>query len=374
MKVVSGRPRVVVVGGAGVFGRRLVRMLCEDGAFEIVVAGRDLARAKLVAKACGASAARLDRDRAQAQDIRALNAWCVVDASGPFAIDGPEPFRLAKAALGGGAHYLDIADGRDFVCAIGALDLAAREANRVALSGASTTPALSSAVCDVLVRDWQRVESLEIGVSPGNRAPRGLAVVKSILRYAGRPVRVFQGGAWGRAPGWGLLTRADLSSAVQGRWFSLCDTPDLELFPERYRVRDRVIFRGGLELSILHLGLWAASQLVRMRILPSLSLFAEMARDLADVVVGFGTDMGGMIVTATGTDAQGAHATRTWTLIAEGGDGPNIPVLAAFACLKKLNHIASGARPCMGEVTLAEFDGLFRKFQIRTEMRDGDPR
>jgi hypothetical protein len=361
--------RILIVGGAGVFGGRLAQMLTAHGGADVTIAGRNKGRAQAFAQSLGASAAILDRETATADQIAALRADAVVDASGPFSAEGPTAYRLAEAALHAGAHYLDIADGRDFVCGIDRLDLAARAANRIALSGASTTPALSSAVCDMLVQGWTRVDSLEIGVTPGNRAPRGLAVVRSILSYAGRPVRVFRDGAWGHAPGWGLLTRVDLGPDVKGRWLSLCDTPDLELFPERYRVKDRVLFRGGLELAVLHLGLSAASQIVRLRIFPGLSLFSEMARDLADVLIGFGTDRGGMIVEAKGADANGAPVSRVWALTAEGGDGPNIPVLAAFACLKKLDRIAPGARPCMGEVTMTEFEDLFKAFRIRTETR-----
>jgi hypothetical protein len=369
MQVVSGLVRVAIVGGAGVFGRRLAMLLADDRSFDVVIAGRSIAKAEALARTIGAKATVLDRETATASELDRLNVDVVVDASGPFDTLGPDPYRLADAALQAGAHYLDIADGRGFVCGIDRLDLAARAANRFALSGASTTPALSSAVCDALVRDWTRVDSIEVGVTPGNRAPRGLAVVRSILSYAGKPVRVFRSGQWGAAPGWGLTTRRDLAPDLARRWLSLCDTPDLELFPERYRLTDRVVFRGGLELPVLHLGLLAASQAVRLRIMPSLSLFSEMARDLADVLIGFGTDRGGMIVEAKGLDTLGAPAARTWTLVAEGGDGPNIPVLAAYACLKKLDTIAPGARPCMGEVSLAAFESLFKRFRIRTEMR-----
>jgi hypothetical protein len=342
-------------------------MLCADDGFDIVIAGRDFDKARRVSNMIGATPAVMDRDSVTPDAISALRADVVVDASGPFTTGRQLPYRLAEAALAAGAHYIDIADGRDFVCGIGQLDLAARAAMRVALSGASTTPALSSAVCDALTRDWTHIDSLDIGVTPGNRAPRGLAVVRSILGYAGKPVRVFQSGKWTTAPGWGLTVRRDLGPNVRGRWLSLCDTPDLELFPDRYRVRERVIFRGGLELPVLHLGLWGASQFVRLRILPALSLFSEMARDLADLVVGYGTDQGGMIVEAKGLDSNGAPISRVWTLIAEGGDGPNIPVLAAFVCLKKLNTLAPGARPCMGEVSLKEFEALFSRFRIATQ-------
>lgn len=362
-------PKVVVIGGSGVFGRRLARMIAAEGGFELIIAGRDADKAALAAKALGAAFMRLDREAVSSRQLLDLGCDIVIDCSGPFSLQGSAPYRVVEAALAAGAHYLDIADGRGFVCGIGQLDRMARAAGRFALTGASTTPALSSAVCDALTKNWSRVDAIEIGVTPGNRAPRGLAVVRSILSYAGRPVRVFREGAWWSAPGWGLLTRRSLSIDVKDRWLSLCDTADLELFPTRYRVRDRVIFRGGLELGVLHLGLTAASQLVRFGLVPSLSLFSDMARDFADTLIGFGTDRGGMIVEVKGLDAYGLPIERTWTLVAEGGDGPNIPILAAFACLKKLDSIAPGARPCMDEVSLPDFDALFRMFRIRTEIR-----
>lgn len=362
-------PKVVIVGGAGVFGGRLARMIAQDGNFDLVIAGRDANRTAQAARDVGADVLTLDRELVRPAQFSDIGCDVVVDCSGPFSGDGPAPYRLAEAALTAGAHYLDIADGRAFVCGIGRLDTAARAAGRFALSGASTTPALSSAVCDALMRDWTQVNAIEIGVTPGNRAPRGLAVVRSILSYAGRPVRVFRNGRWEDSAGWGLLTRRTLSKDVKDRWLSLCETADLELFPARYKVTDRVVFRGGLELGMLHLGLTAGSQLVRIGLLPNLSLFAEMARDLADALIGLGTDRGSMIVEVKGLDAHAKPVSRVWTLTAEGGDGPNIPVLGAFACLKKMNNIAPGARPCMDVLTLADFEALFAQFRIRTELR-----
>ena len=56
-----------------------------------------------------------------------------------------QDFRFASAALAAGAHYLDLADGRDFVAGFEEHnDAAARCAGRIALSGASTFPALFS--------------------------------------------------------------------------------------------------------------------------------------------------------------------------------------------------------------------------------------
>jgi hypothetical protein len=318
-------------------------------------------------------AVAIDRDGDAASVIMELKPWAVVDASGPFDAGQNRAYRIVEASVAARAHYLDIADGRDFVAGIASMDRGARQAGVTVLSGASTTPALSSAVCDVLTKGLSRVDTIEIGISPGNRAPRGLAVIRSILSYAGKPVRIWQGGQWASAPGWSLMVRRNMHG-LGSRWLSLCDAPDLALFPERYRVKDSVIFRGGLELSILHLGLWLASLLVRCRLLPSLARFAEGARDLADLLLPFGTDCGGMIAQACGKDDKGKAVRRTWTLVAEAGDGPNVPVLAAYAALQALasgTPPPTGARPCLGEIPLAKFEELFLLFRIRTIRRDG---
>src|SRR5205807_7935538 len=131
--------------------------------------------------------------------------------------------------------------------------------------------------------------------------PRGLAVIRSILSYAGRPGRVFGGGVWTTRPGWGMLTRRELPG-IGHRWLSLCETPDLDLVPSRFAPRSSALFRAGLELSLLHLGLAAASLAVRMRLLKTLLPFARFFRALAALLERFGTDRGGMVVEASGLD------------------------------------------------------------------------
>jgi saccharopine dehydrogenase-like NADP-dependent oxidoreductase len=84
--------------------------------------------------------------------------------------------RLAHAAIAAGIHYIDLADARALVAGFAALDPAARQAGVVALAGASWTPALSNAVLDRMTAGWRCVDRVEIAISPGNRAPRGLSV------------------------------------------------------------------------------------------------------------------------------------------------------------------------------------------------------
>jgi hypothetical protein len=345
-------------------------MLAPVPGLRVLIGGRDLGKARAIQQLTGAAGVlAVERTRVTAGELKDHGVWAVIDASGPFLLSGRDPYRVPKAALDAGAHYADLADGRDFVAGIGVLDAEARAAGLTALSGVSSTPALSSAVCDRLCAGLAQVDAIETGISPGNRAPRGLAVVRSILGYAGKPVRVWHGGRWTSAPGWGLTQRKAIDPAMGIRLFSVCDAPDLELFPGRYRVRDTVLFRGGLELGLLHRGLSAASQCVRLGLLPSLTPFAEMARDLAGILLPFGTDRGGMIVAVRGRAVDGAPVARRWVLVAEGGDGPNVPVLGTAALLRRLaagEGPAPGARPCLGDVPLADFEAEFARFRIRT--------
>lgn len=366
--------RVLVVGGAGVFGSRLVRGLADTTDLAILIAGRSLARAEALAGEVrrqrpehAVEAAALDVRTVTAKDMAPLDVTIVVDAAGPF--QGSD-YRLARAAIGAGVHYVDLADARDFVAGFPMLDEAARRAGVTAVSGASSTPALSNAVLDHLTAHWRRVDSVDIAISPGNRTPRGPAVVRSILSYCGQPVRVFLNGCWTERPGWGLLTRRTLSGLGR-RWLSLCETPDLDIVAQRFRVSRSAVFRAGLELSVLHLGLSVATSLVRLGLVRSLAGFAAPFHRIANALIGFGTDRGGMTVEAQGIDSDGRPIRRTWTLVAEDGDGPFVPTLPALAMVKALadGHLRRpGAQACVGLLDLAAIEAEFRRFRIATRI------
>lgn len=372
---------VLVVGGAGVFGAHLLRGILRDTALDVVVAGRSLQRAQAFVASLAtprATAARLDATAADAAGVGAHRPFVVVDAAGPFR---PGADALPRAAIAAGAHYLDLADGRAFVAGFAAgLDAPARAAGVMALAGASSTPALSCAVLDHLVAGWSQVNRMETVILPGNRAPRGLAVMQSILSWAGQPVRVFTGGRWVERPGWGMAARADVPGLGR-RWAALADTPDLDIVPARYGVTDAAVFRAGLELPVLHLGLLAATLPVRAAracgLRASLVPLAPALLRLADLVRPFGTDRGGMVVEATGLDAAGQPARARWTLLAEAGDGPVIPTLPALAVLRRLEAgvpPAAGARPCVGVLTLTEIAAGFAPYRISAAVeRSSEP-
>ena len=169
--------RVVVLGGAGNFGARIVRALRGDPAIDLLVAGRRLI---VVPGAEDAPCAMVDIGAPDfARQLRALSPELVIHCVGPFQ---GQDYGVANAALAAGAHYLDLADGRQFIVEFAARinDRAAR-AGRVAISGASTLPALSSAVVEELRVGLSSVESIEVIIAPGQRAPRGKATLEAVF-------------------------------------------------------------------------------------------------------------------------------------------------------------------------------------------------
>lgn len=357
---------VLLVGGYGVFGGRLSRLLAGERGLRLVVAGRSLERAQRFCMAHGGVPIAFDRDRDLREQLGAIAPAIVIDAAGPFQSYGADGYRLARAVLETGAHYLDLADDADFAVGIGALDEVAKATGRVAISGASSVPAISSAAADALVGGLSRVTLIESVILPGNGAPRGLSVLRAVLSQVGRPIPLWRGGEWTTAPGWSALRRTDLQvagvGAIEGRWCALIGAPDLVLFPPRYGARS-VLFRAGLELPVLHLGLWLISWAPRLGIVRSLEPFAEPLRRIAKPTLSFGSDRGGMIVTVVGRDAAGQPVRRTWSLVVEAGDGPFVPAIPAYLLTRKILNDCptAGARPCVGELTLGEIEeGLAR--------------
>lgn len=358
---------VLLVGAAGTFGRRLAAGLGHEPGVRLILAGRSRGSLeRLRAKLGGAATAIvLDRDRATPSQLRAFGAAVVIDAAGPFQNSRTA---LIEAAIDAGCHYIDLADGREFVADIRRFGAAAQRAGIAVLSGASSTPALSHAVLDPLTADWRRIDTLRVFITPGNRAPRGPSAVRAVLSWAGRPVRVFRDGDWTTAPGWGKSRRIDVPG-LGPRLAALCATPDLDLLVTRYRPRIAAEFLAGLELPFLHRALEVLTLPVRWSWLPSLLPLARPLRALAALLRPFGGDRGGMLVEAAGRDGKNRPVIARWSLVAEAGAGPYVPTLAALAVARRIRDRRlsfRGAGPCTGILTPEDFASDFARLGIVT--------
>lgn len=358
--------RVLLIGAGGVFGSRIARELAHDPRFALTFAGRHPVSLQRLRERLGdpsIGVATLDvASPALSAAVAATQPQLVIHAAGPFQ---RQDYRVAEACLACGSDYVDLADGRDFVAGVGRLDARARAASRLLVSGASTLPALSSAVVDALLPRFAALESIEHAISPGNRTPRGDATVAAILGYCGRPVRLWREARWQHGHGW-MSTRRQRFPFGR-RWVGLCDVPDLELFPARYRGVRQVEFRAGLELKRLHFGTLAAAWLVRLGLLRDLARHAPRLRRLSEWFIDAGSDIGGMVVELRGRDRQGQPLGLRWSLGAGAGDGPQIPATPAVVLARKLADGAlptRGAMPCMGMFTLDEALSALTGFAI----------
>lgn len=359
--------KITVLGATGLFGARICRLLARDPEMAITAVARDRTKLEALSRELGVTIVSLDLTGDWREALRATEPDLVIHTVGPFQ---SRDYAVAEACIAMGVHYIDLADARDFVVGIGALDDKARAAGVLVTSGASSVPALSSAVVDHLRGGLAEIEAIDIAITPGNRAPRGHATVASILSYVGHPLRWWRGGRWQEIAGWHDLHRRQLPTLGR-RWFSACDVPDLEVFPQHYKVRERVLFHAGLELPLLHLGLWLLSWPVRWGWLRSLAPAVGPIVWFADRVRSLGTDRGGMAVDVAGRLADGRAVIRRWRLIADAADGPQVPTFAAVALARGLARGAvtqRGARPCVGLLSLDDILAVAEGFAIRTSV------
>ncbi len=349
-----------MLGGTGNFGARICRTLAEDADLEVVAAARG-ATAQL----------RIDADAPDfASRLKAAAPDVVIHCAGPFQ---GQDYRVALAALEAGAHYLDLADGRDFVARFAqAVHRQAIASGRVALSGASTLPALSSAVVDDLAGRFGRIDELHVAIAPGQRGQRGAATIAAVLGYCGRAFKWLSDGEWRDAWGWQELRRLRFAGAGV-RWAAACDVPDLELFPDRYRSLRTMQFRAALEFSVQHFALWLAAGLRRCGIPLALERWSAPLDRAAAALGGLAGDKGGMLVSVVGEKRDGARARIEWHLTVAASKGPEIPSLPAILLARRLakGQLAkAGAFACMGFLRLADFEPEFRRLGISTSIEE----
>lgn len=346
--------KVLILGGYGVFGERLARLLVRDG-HEVTVAGRDAVKAQRLADELGCAALRMDRRT----DLHLLAGHqVVVDAAGPFHAYGDDPYRLPRAAIAAGLHYLDLADNAAFCAGIAALDAEARAAGVCVLSGLSSVPALSSAAVRALSGD-EVPQVIDTAILPGNRSPRGVSVMTSILSQVGLPMQVWRGGRWTRATGWSEPRRYRLPGGLVRQGWQI-EVPDQVLFPAHFGARS-VQFRAGLELAVMRYGLAVFAALRRWFRVPVTPLVVRGFKLAADLLAPFGSGRGGMSVMVIV-----AQERRFWRLLAEDADGPFIPSVATRALLRRA-ALPVGARPALEAITLAEAEAAMSDLRVRME-------
>ena len=380
----TDRLNILIIGGYGIFGGRIIELLEDDPRLNLTVAGRSLEKANAFCQARHQAKAQLvpaafDRNGDLATQIASRRPDILVDASGPFQAYGDDRYRVIEACIGQRVNYLDLADGSDFVAGVGGFDAAARAAGCYVLSGVSSFPVLTAAVVRHLSSDMERVDTIHGGIAPSPFAGVGENVIRAIAGYAGQPIALKRDGK--AATGYPFTEQLRFTVAPPGRlplrntMFSLVDVPDLRVLTELWPEATTIWMGAGPVPEILHRALVALAWLARWRLIPTLSGLAPLMH-WATNHLRWGEHRGGMFVAVKGTDRSGEPSSRSWHLLAEGDDGPLIPSMAVQALVRNIldgKLPAPGARAAVRDLELTDYERLFASRTIYAGVRDDSP-
>ena len=375
---------ILIIGGYGTFGRRIVALLEDQSRLNLIVAGRSLSKAQAFCAERKASKATLvpaafDRGGDLDGLLGMLKPNIVIDASGPFQSYGASPYRVIEACLVRSIAYLDLADSAEFAAGVAAYDAAARAKGVYVLSGVSSFPVLTAAAVRHLARDMTVIDSVRAGVAPSPYAGVGENVIRAIAAQAGGGVPVWRDGQPAIGHPLTETMRATIAPPglipLQNRLFSLVNVPDLLALTRLWPGIRTVWVGAGPAPEFMHRVLVGLAWLVRWRLLPSLRPLAGLMH-LSTRKVRWGERRGGMFVAVTGATATGARVSRSWHLLADGDDGPFIPAMSAAVLISKVlsgQPPQPGARTALEELELADYQALFAGRAIRSGVRDDLP-
>lgn len=364
------RKRVLVLGGYGTFGARIARMLSDEPDVQLIIAGRDKFKAELRASRLPglAEGLRLERDAVNlAAQLKTLHLDLLIHCAGPFQ---GQDYRVAHACIESRTPYIDIADARRFVCDFKRLSPAAEAAGIPLVSGASSLPALSSAVLAKLQGQLPRVHSVDIDIAPAHRIDRGLATVRAGFESLGDGFPMLRNGQWRETFAGDGLRRAGIAHPVGERWLCNFDVPDLELFPRALPGLQTARFGTGVQPRPLQLGLALCARLARLQLPATRPWLAALGHKLAAHWPG-GSEHGGMQIRLEGTDARGDLAGFRWQILGLNGDGPQIPAAPATAMARKMlrgDYAETGASACWQLLTLDEILAELNPYSVVTAM------
>lgn len=291
--------------------------------------------------------------------LHQLTPLVVINTCGPFQLAN---YHVAEECIQAGAHYIDLADAREFVCGIRRLDAKAKAHDVLVVSDASSVPTLSSAVVTHFQSAFKEIDSLNYGIATVQRFSRGFATAKGLLTYIGKRCRSTMGE---NSPFYGWQGLHYVKYPELGiRWMGRCDIPDLDLFPQHYSIK-KMQFYAGMESSFLHLGMWFVSWLVRLGLPIALPKHTQFLLNLAKWFDWQTTDNSGMHIFIKGKDHAGKPLEIQWYILAEKATGPYIPTAPAIILAKQLFNQSLALReamPCVNLISLTTYldalDGL----------------
>lgn len=356
------KKKILILGGYGVLGRQISAMLAQDADMECIVAGRDVSKSKSYADTLGVHFQAVDTANPLALRAALDGVFAVVDTCGPFQ---GRAYGVAEACIAQGTHYVDVADARSYVEGFSRLNESARERGCLLVTGAGTVPAVTSVLVDSMTGRFDRITEIHTAISTGNRDARGPATLSNILSYAGLPLPVMEQGSWRTHYGWSRPQNIRFPAPVGKRRVYLIDTPDLDIFPQRYAAHT-VSARAGMQLGLFNHGLYVLARLKRHNRIADLSRHMRPLLKASRMFRAAGDATGGVRVAVRG-EHNGQKVEHHAFLVARHTHGIVIPASPSVALIRKWVRqgvSSTGAMPGVGLLTLDDIRQVLRGYEV----------
>jgi hypothetical protein len=323
--------KVLVIGGGGFYGRYLVEDLVHFTNAEIIVASRNPP----------AKWSRADRIRSTTCDARDLETLerlmtgcqVMVHCAGPFERLSLNPLR---AAIHTRTNYIDIAETRNYLNEVRALEGAIRRAGIAVLSGISVAPAMEALFTEMLRDCFDTLVSVRTFAAPDTRKHRGKAMFETMLSGVGRPFWQPGNGELRQVRGWTEPEWVKFPAPLGKRLtYLVLEMADLDLLPELFGVKT-VEFKAGTEWPLLNRLLGVAAGIRTATGRPNWEEFTPLIRAFSWLVGRFGKDEGAVVFEIQGLQ-KSTLITHRIAVVARRHGGLIPAVLASMAARKLLS-------------------------------------
>ena len=344
--------RILVLGADIGAGKRAALALAADPSIECVIAVGRSDKNRVFAEQIGARVLKIDVEDATSVRKALDGVFAVVQAGGSFQF-GNYRYRVAEQCVKCAVHYVDMASAREHVTGIKALNAKAEASSSLIVAGATSMPAISSALVDLLTPEFDRMGEIHVAVCSADADTSWLAMGRALLPCVGRVIRVRQMGRWRDTHAWSEPEKVEFPAPAGLQRVYLCDFPDLDLFPILYGALT-VSARAGLQKPLLNNTLAALGRLKRRK-----SAKASITKPTYRGRVSSGFQK--LVDTITGIHVhvlgqqKGTVVRRSACLIARSDSGTAMSCSPAIALIKKWAHegvSSAGAMPCIGLLTL----------------------
>ena len=237
---------VLVLGGYGRCGSRMVTLLSSDPGINCIAAGRNPPANNQTKNVIALDA----NDRSSLKSTLANNIDFVVNVCGDLEKNGAA---IAQVCMESGVHYIDMGAGQEYATGFLKLNRLAAKNKVCLVTNAGASPVLSTILADHLAGEFDRITQIQVAYSPGNKSVGARGSIYDLLKKIGKKIRVKERGRWQELHVWRRAEKTNFPKPVGSRRLFLYEAIELETFPSRYSA-NTVIFRTGFELSLFNLG------------------------------------------------------------------------------------------------------------------------